>query len=65
MNVHARLPCSSSNIYTDVIAIRRVLGLYHLPRRAKKLQDRGFFLRRHFEEVGDIAPRNDNNVALT
>jgi len=57
------LPCSSSNIYTDVVAMRRALSLYHLARRAKKLQDRGFFLRCHFEEVGDMAPGNDNNVA--
>jgi hypothetical protein len=65
MHMHSRLACCLPDIYPDVVSVGRVLGIDTLPGIAQKLNNRGLFLGRHFEEVGHMAFRNHEDMTTT
>jgi hypothetical protein len=62
MHVHSRLARRLTDIYPDVVSIGRVFGVDVSLCLAKKLDNRELFLGRHFEEVGYVALRNDEDM---
>src|SRR4029078_224201 len=65
MHMHSRLPRGLPDIHPDVVSVGRMRAPHELMGLAKKLENRGLLLRRHFEEVRDVTPRNRDDVART
>ena len=65
MHMHPRLPRCLPNIYPDVEAVGRMLGMNELSCLAKKLNNRELFLECHFEEVRNVAFWNYEDMTTT
>jgi hypothetical protein len=65
MDVHTGLARSATNIHANVVTIRRMLRLNEFTGTIEQF-DHGHLLKmRHFEEVRNVPPRYDNDMAAT
>ena len=65
VDVHTRLTGRGPNIHTDVVSVRRILGLDARPCSVEKLDDGHLFRTRHFKEIGYMPTGHDNDMAAT
>src|SRR5262245_510130 len=63
VNVHARLTAGGSDVDADIVAIGPVLFSDDALGAIKKRENGYFFLRRHVEEICDVAARNNQDMA--
>jgi hypothetical protein len=65
VDVQTGLARSATNIHSNVVTVRRMLRLYEFTGTVEQF-DHGHLLKvRHFEEVCNMPPRYDNNMAAT
>ena len=65
MNVHTGLTRSLTNIHSNVVTVRRMPRLDEFTGTAEQFDHGQLFKLRHFEEVRDMSPRYDNDMAST
>ena len=65
MNVHAGLTRGNTNIHSDVVTVRRILRLYEFMGAVEQFDHRNLLEVCHFEEVRNMTPRHDDNMAAT
>ena len=65
VDVHARLACGTPNVHSDVVSVRRILRLDERTRTIEELNNSRLLRTRHFEEIGDMPPRHDDDMAAT
>ena len=65
VDVHAGLACSATNIYSNVVTVRRMLRLYEFTRTVEECNHGHLLKVRHFEEVSNMPPRYDDDMAGT
>jgi len=63
MDVHARLTRSATNIHSNVVTVRRILRLYKFTGTVEQFDHRNLLKVRHFEEVRNMPPWYDNDMA--
>src|SRR5579862_2292710 len=65
VHMHARLASGATNVYSDVVTIRRILRLNELTSRDEQLHYRHLLELGHFKIVGNVPPRHDDDMAWT
>src|SRR5262245_42169082 len=63
VNVHARLTAGGSDVDADIVAIGPVFFSDNGVGAIKQRENGHFFLRRHVEEICDVAARDDQDMA--
>ena len=65
VDVHAGLTRSATNIYPNVVTVRRMLRLYEFTSTIEQFNHGHLLKVRHFEEVSNVPPRYDNDMPAT
>jgi hypothetical protein len=65
VDVHTRLTRGGPNVHTDVVSVRRILGLDERTCSAEELDNGHLFRTRHFKEIGYMPPGHDDDMAAT
>lgn len=65
VDVHTGLACRATNIYSNVVAVRRMLRLYELTSTVEEFNYGHLLEVRHFEEVRDVPPWYNDDMPAT